>query len=51
MKLPCQVQLRIMPCIEIYTNLPNGRIPEKFHSDVTDFFCGLLGKEPRVSSL
>ncbi|PIK41500.1 putative cell surface glycoprotein 1-like [Apostichopus japonicus] len=36
-----------MPCIEIYTNLPNGRIPEKFHPDVTDFFCGLLGKEPR----
>lgn len=36
-----------MPCIEIYTNLPNDRIPENFHPEVTEFFCGLLNKEPR----
>ncbi|KAJ8038743.1 hypothetical protein HOLleu_16253 [Holothuria leucospilota] len=36
-----------MPCIEIYTNIPEEKIPETFHLNVTNFFCALLEKEPR----
>ncbi|XP_072176432.1 uncharacterized protein [Diadema setosum] len=36
-----------MPCIEMYTNLPAERVPPNFFDELTEFFCGLLNKNPR----
>ncbi|KAJ8038744.1 hypothetical protein HOLleu_16254 [Holothuria leucospilota] len=37
-----------MPCIEIYTNILDEKVPDDFHPDLTKYFCDLLDKWPRA---
>ncbi|XP_054751733.2 uncharacterized protein LOC129257438 [Lytechinus pictus] len=36
-----------MPCIEMYTTLSADKVPANFFDVLTEFFCGLLDKNPR----